>query len=270
MGIGSPAALNFTNNRPTTQDTPLDRPEYTLSSPSSEQVFTRLSNGAALQDMKMPSSHGQVSIASIHTLIPAQESKNTPKIPVQSTERSLPDSMHSLFVNIGAEIFEDMSNVNLVPMEAKHKESVYLLLDTAFPHMIQVAMQDINKFLSQSASEKTTCFWILTAPGTDKAVGITGLYHEDDKLWLNWFTVHPEYRQGGLGKKLLTMAKEVAKKTGDYKYLYVDTSNRPSQSLAQKLYMLMGFELYHQEKSKISEYTLLFRKAQLHPAENSV
>ena len=53
----------------------------------------------------------------------------------------------------------------------------------------------------------------------NKIVGITGLYvdeftQEKGVVWLGWFGVMPEYRRKGLGKKILELTIEMAKKKG--------------------------------------------------------
>lgn len=99
-----------------------------------------------------------------------------------------------------------------------------------------------------------------------KVVGICGLYswkqHPKDIAWLGWFAVLSEYRNKGIGSKLLKYTFEYAKKKG-YRIFCVETTNHKNQSEARKLYKRFGFKKSGQIVGFWGNYDILFLSKKL-------
>lgn len=81
---------------------------------------------------------------------------------------------------------------------------------------------------------------LLLAYKNELAVGCVGIReYEHDIAELKRLYVHPEYRSYKIGRKLLEMALDIAKKL-HYNQIRLDTL--PSQSQAQNLYRSFGFQ----------------------------
>lgn len=75
----------------------------------------------------------------------------------------------------------------------------------------------------------------------DNLIGITGvdvITEFEDSIWLDWFTILPEYRRKGFGKKVLLDTIGYCKGLGRYKNFRVDTTyyeDRPALFLYDKV-----------------------------------
>lgn len=83
------------------------------------------------------------------------------------------------------------------------------------------------------------CFFLVY--NKNNLIGITGVdvFREySDTIWLDWFTVLPEYRCKGFGKKILLDTIEYCKSLNRYKSFRVETTyyeNRPALFLYDKV-----------------------------------
>lgn len=83
------------------------------------------------------------------------------------------------------------------------------------------------------------CFFLVYHE--DHLIGITGVdvYREyPDTIWLDWFTILPEYRRNGYGEKVLLDIIEYCKSLNRYKSFRVETTyyeNRPALFLYDKV-----------------------------------
>lgn len=88
-------------------------------------------------------------------------------------------------------------------------------------------------------TEKDNCFFLIY--DKDILIGITGVDVYEaypDTIWLDWFTILPEHRRKGYGKKVLLDTISYCKKLGNYDYFRVDTTyyvNRPAIILYDKI-----------------------------------
>ena len=103
--------------------------------------------------------------------------------------------------------------------------------------------------------EKTGIYYVddhvkyYLAKVNNEYVGITGIYYYDlDNAWLAWFGIIDEYRNKGLGKKLLRKTLEIAASM-NFKIMRLYTSFLDNQN-AIKMYEKEGFigEKYTAEK----------------------
>lgn len=103
--------------------------------------------------------------------------------------------------------------------------------------------------------EKTGIYYVddhvkyYLAKVNNEYVGITGIYYYDlDNAWLAWFGIIDEYRNKGLGKKLLRKTLEIAASM-NFKSMRLYTSFLDNQN-AIKMYEKEGFigEKYTAEK----------------------
>jgi GNAT superfamily N-acetyltransferase len=103
--------------------------------------------------------------------------------------------------------------------------------------------------------EKTGIYYVddhvkyYLAKVNNEYVGITGIYYYDlDNAWLAWFGIIDEYRNKGLGKKLLRKTLEIAASM-NFKSMRLYTSFLDNQD-AIKMYEKEGFigEKYTAEK----------------------
>ena len=63
----------------------------------------------------------------------------------------------------------------------------------------------------------------------------------EDKVWLGYFAVHPDYRNKGLGTRALKFVEDVAKEKG-YKSILIETYEHPTFIQALKLYKKQGYK----------------------------
>lgn len=83
------------------------------------------------------------------------------------------------------------------------------------------------------------CFFLVY--DKNNLIGITGVdvFQEyPDTIWLDWFTILPDYRQRGYGKKVLLDTIEYCKSLKRYKSFRVETTyyeNRPALFLYDKV-----------------------------------
>ena len=83
------------------------------------------------------------------------------------------------------------------------------------------------------------CFFLVY--DRDNLIGITGVdvYREyPDTIWLDWFTILPEYRRNGYGRKVLLDTIEYCKNLNRYKSFRIETTyyeNRPALFLYDKV-----------------------------------
>lgn len=95
---------------------------------------------------------------------------------------------------------------------------------------------DLNHFLDKANNyKKDNVSFIVYLDNTP--IGITGIYIEDidfESLWLDWYGILPEYREKGIGKKVLLDTIDYCKLLSNYEYLRLDTTywdGRPAINL---------------------------------------
>jgi GNAT superfamily N-acetyltransferase len=112
-------------------------------------------------------------------------------------------------------------------------------------------------------------YWVLLDPETDRVVGTVGIYchHKDAEQadWLAMFSIDPDYRGQGLGKRLLNFAINQAQARGK-RYLRLYTSTDPKEAVAQTLYERNGFQVVAEERLWLDPCTRIYRELQLAPS----
>lgn len=107
-------------------------------------------------------------------------------------------------------------------------------------------------------------------------IGITGvddIEADKDSIWLDWFSVLPEFRRNGYGEKILKDIIEYCKKT-KYLYMRIDTTyyeNRPALFLYDKVMSLKeDYTLEDTEKIKNNFliYSISLKENELVPWNN--
>ncbi len=69
-------------------------------------------------------------------------------------------------------------------------------------------------------------------------VGVDVVKNYNDSIWLNWFTILPNYRKFGFGKKVLIDIIDYCKKINKYDYFRIDTTyhkEKPALFLYDKI-----------------------------------
>ena len=106
----------------------------------------------------------------------------------------------------------------------------------------------LNPELYRDYLEKTGITWARywVAEENGKVIGNIGIYtyndDEDEADWLGWFCVDEDFRNNGIGTKLLLFAIEEAKKRGkDYLRLY--TTDDEDELDSHRLYEKYGFKV---------------------------
>lgn len=95
---------------------------------------------------------------------------------------------------------------------------------------------DYNNFIDKSNNSKDDYISFIVY-NNNTPVGITGFYVENiDKktIWLDWFGILPEFRNQGLGKKVLINTINYCKKLNKFEYFRAETTfweGRPAISL---------------------------------------
>lgn len=145
--------------------------------------------------------------------------------------------------------------IKILPLSSKYLAEAGILVDNIFPNNevlpsvgLAASVYDevrIKINLDYSGNFNWFKYWIATDESSRKIVGIVGLYEQEpdeiDSCWLGWYGVHSDFRNKGIGAKLLTHAIQEAKIL-DKKFLRVYTSNNSSRTKAQAIYKSFGFK----------------------------
>lgn len=95
--------------------------------------------------------------------------------------------------------------------------------------------------------------WLIQDVESDKTIGICGLYSLDDsteELWLGWFGILKEYRNGGIGQRALELMEAVAILEGCKSlWVYVGKDGKPLP-----FYFRNGFEYVCRVKTFLKWY----------------
>jgi len=95
----------------------------------------------------------------------------------------------------------------------------------------------------------------------NKIIGLTGIYNEiedeDDMCWIGWFCIDNNYRNLGLGKKLLDFSINKAKELNN-KFLHLYTYDSKEFEAAINIYKKYGFVQYKPD-FKTSKKDLYFK-----------
>lgn len=131
--------------------------------------------------------------------------------------------------------------LNIFPLEEDHRWIKICLRSSLNGSHIE-GVKDLEYFIEKEDS---------------KPISIIGLYSlfKDYKeaLWIGWFGVDPEYRNKGLGTKLLNFSIKESKKRGA-EYLRLYTSPNPDEKKAHKLYEKKGFKKFKEESYPVTGY----------------
>ena len=154
-------------------------------------------------------------------------------------------------------------------LDADKLEAATALRDSVFKHMTKEEALSLKAYVHKSDYAKwysesgiTSLYsWVLVETATDKVVGLTGLYTEEDDTedtcWLGWFCVDPDYRKLGLGQALLNFSISEAKRMEKTR-LKLYTYNSEEFWDAIKLYEWYGFQLLDSGKKKARRKDLVF------------
>lgn len=100
-----------------------------------------------------------------------------------------------------------------------------------------------NKKSYSEFDVKNLKYWV--ALMDKKVVGVIGYYtleyDEKDAYWLGWYCVDPEFRGGGIGKRLLEFIIKKTKEDGRT-WLRLYTSNEQNEKRANQIYDKLGFK----------------------------
>jgi ribosomal protein S18 acetylase RimI-like enzyme len=151
-------------------------------------------------------------------------------------------------------IIESLSKSNL--------KSALQLRNTIFQDLSKCDKETLEASLDINNEKYKNClsknqisyleYFVMQEPKTRQVIGLTGLYVENDnnECWLGWFCVDENYRNNGLGQKLLdfsiSRAKELKKKI-----LKLYTYNSEEYKSAIKLYETNYFVEIAREKKDI-------------------
>jgi ribosomal protein S18 acetylase RimI-like enzyme len=151
-------------------------------------------------------------------------------------------------------IIESLSKSNL--------KSALQLRNTIFQDLSKCDKETLEASLDINNEKYKNClsknqisyleYFVMQEPKTKQVIGLTGLYVENDnnECWLGWFCVDENYRNNGLGQKLLdfsiSRAKELKKKI-----LKLYTYNSEEYKSAIKLYETNYFVEIAREKKDI-------------------
>lgn len=120
---------------------------------------------------------------------------------------------------------------------------------------------DYNSFLDkiENPGDDNVSFLVYDK---ENIIGITGVYVEDEdneSIWLDWFTILPEYRKKGYGKRVLLDTIDYCKKLNKYLYFRLDTTyykNRPALFLYDKVMHLREDYTAEDTKEKKNNYLI--------------
>jgi len=117
----------------------------------------------------------------------------------------------------------------------------------------RLAMEYYRKYFADRQRSTSRCEKSFVGICGDSVVGVAGFcpdkYGSPDILWLNWFYVHPDYRQRGIGRELLKRVLDEAR-TLAVRKVYLDTSSDNSYARAVALYKRFGFR----EEGRLLDY----------------
>ena len=137
-----------------------------------------------------------------------------------------------------------MKKLNFVKVSKDNFLIAYEIQKNEWPHE-----PDLADFKNKASSNdpKNINFLVYL---NETPIGITGVYttpESKDSLWLNWYTIKPEFRGLGYGRQILRDTINYASKFNDIFYFRADTNlmrNRPSSML------------YIEEMDIIEKYTI--------------
>jgi len=118
-------------------------------------------------------------------------------------------------------------------IQSKSIQDYSVVLDGLYPDFGSHFCHTILKWCEVMAGTKESFqFWEVWLIRQDNnTIGICGLYSLDDKidtLWLGWFGIIPEFRNGGLGVECINFLKDTARSVGASKIMsYVGSDGKP-------------------------------------------
>jgi GNAT superfamily N-acetyltransferase len=116
------------------------------------------------------------------------------------------------------------------------------------------------KNICEANDVRTISYWVAKDIKSDKVIGLTGIYTEDENesCWLGWFCIDEAYRGKEFGKRLLEFSIEQANNMGK-KYLHVYTYKAKRFKTAITMYKQYGFVEY-QEKRDGDSHAIYLKK----------
>jgi GNAT superfamily N-acetyltransferase len=197
-------------------------------------------------------------------LIKSDKSEEDIKKQNKSMEYIARCKMLVLYPNENSEIWNylnsDLKDLKIISLDKIHLEESIRLLNSIFldqddeenaDSALRASLNLIKykKILEKWKIPKLSYYLAIV---NDCVVGTSGIYEmEGDKesAWVGWTSVASEYRNRGIGKKLVSFVIEKAKILG-YKKLKLHTVDIDYQKNAHKLYESLGFKLISVEKNR--------------------
>ena len=91
---------------------------------------------------------------------------------------------------------------------------------------------------------------IIMVNDKDNLIGYIAFYEKEEKLYLDKFYLHKDYRGNGYGKEMLEFVKDCALGDG-YNAVFLNVNKHNDASIA--IYKRMGFTLLRKEKNPIGK-----------------
>lgn len=182
---------------------------------------------------------------------------------------------------------EEKYHICIVPLSEKTLEEICSLVTSTFSP-ISPEPQPAEFFRAYISNDRSFMdplniidlrYWIAIEKKSNLVVGTVGLYHvqpdykfkkaaglesDKDDVWLGEFCVHENYRNNGIGSKLLNQAIQTAKQER-HKYLSLWTTiENKEERLAQSIYILKSFQLIKRfQNFENIGYDILVRRKEL-------
>lgn len=163
--------------------------------------------------------------------------------------------------------------IKIIPLDKKYLPEAIALLNKIFPiqdeeenvgtcFRASLDYQKYKKTLKKWKIPKLKYFLAINLEN-NQVLGTSGIYEiENDphSAWVGWTAVEPQFRQHGIGKKLVSFTMQEAKKR-DYQRIKLHTVDIDYQKNAHKLYESLGFKLMkREEKAEIGHDRLYYEK----------
>lgn len=160
--------------------------------------------------------------------------------------------------------------INIHPLSLYTKDACLALLEQVFFYEdsdelracleSSLGIGSHQKFLESFDCTELT-YWIACTQ-EHPVVGTVGLYStlpdRETAAWLGWFSVHPNYRQQGIGTQLLTFAIEQVRTQGK-QMLKLYTKQHPNEQNAHRLYEQYGFITVREVDEPWSSHRVIYK-----------
>lgn len=195
---------------------------------------------------------------------------------INEIEEEIPNSVVSIIIDNGSKNRLPKSEINdyqILPISTTTlDEALSLIKETFALSDEELPREELEESISpgkhfeklSSIGISDPAYWVVYHKG--HVIGLTGLYYKaadrHEAVWGGW-TVYDSKSRTSISRVKFAMLKKLLAevRSSGRKYFRLYTSTDPVEAQANHLYDRLGFKIYHTEKTKDGEHTLLYRQA---------